>query len=349
LKYSTFGAVAALSIAFAPAAYASTVTASFTKDFVATGSLSGGRSLASLDFDASIAGVINFSADVDAGTFTSTSSATQRFTFDDEFTLAEAQTATFTHKVTSLSTGYSTRFGASATATADIVIAEIDIIDEGALVTTSASDTTLDFGQTLQDTDRDDLVGTGIGLPVGLSPVIDATVNLEQRSRQRVTGVSGVLQARNLTTGTTLIQSYDSDDFGAESFNLNLAEVGIWDIRSISSDMFGTFEADFGTSATGTVGGFFGFDCGDVSTDDDNGFFCISDFGASVTTPAAYVVDNSPFAMDYQTADRSIFLGQITVKDDPIIDEPNVVPLPAGAWLLLSGLGLMAAARRRSA
>lgn len=338
-------------MALAPVVQAATFETTYTDTFVARQSLFGGQSSSAFDINTSIAGVINFSAEADSGTVDIESRVTKTVRFQDEVSLADSVAVQFQQEVGLLTSLFSTRFGASAEASVSLLGVGFGIIDEGATVTTRTNPSSggvTSFGAAQTDTDRDQLAGAAIGLPVGISPVIAADVNLEQRSVNRVTGTTGVIQAINMDTGATVARSYLLDDFSTSSFTLDLSEAGTWQVFESVVGMSGTFDADFGVSATGTIGAYVGIQsqCGDLTTTSDNAFGCITDVGYDVTSPAAYLVNTSPFSVGYAPTTGLRALGSITVLADPV----SPVPLPAGMVLMLSGLGMMGAVRaRRSA
>ncbi|SLN24640.1 hypothetical protein PEL8287_01131 [Roseovarius litorisediminis] len=343
-KYS--GAAGCALFVFGAMANAATTTETFSNSYSTSQSLFGGASSSAFDFSATVGGVINFSAGANSGTVNSLSGSSHALTYDDVLTLSEAARAGFSHEVTNLRSGFSTSYGATANANVTLLGAQFDIIDEGASVSTSRTNVSVGFGQTIEDTGRDGLVGKAVEA-FGISPSISATVNLEQRSRQTIGTVTGLIEARNTSTGTVVRRSYNINSSSADLFELDLSEQGTWELFALSMDMFGTFDADFGTSATGTVGAFIGFGCGDVSTDSDNGTFCVADFGTSVTSPAAYVKNGTPFGLRYNSTYGSRRIGSLTVISDPVVG--GAVPLPAGGLLLISGLGIFTVARRRRA
>ena len=342
MRIATLSTICLMTVA--PALHAATVTSSFTDNHSASQSIFGGASSSAFDFDASLAGVINFSLFADSGTVNLTSSASKQLRYQDELLLSEAGSASFEQRVTGLRTDFSTSFGASAEADVSILGVYVPIIDEGSSVSTTRGQTTVSFGQTVSATGRDTLAGAAASVPL-ISPVISADVNVEQRSNHKVTSVSGRIIAQNTTTGTIRSQIYTLNSSGAFTFDLDLSEVGDWTLFHDTALMAGTFDADFGASATGTVGGFIGFNCGNVATDSDNGFGCVEDFGVSVTSPAAYFIDGSPFSVNYSAGSPPLrTLGSVNVLADPVA--PSTVPLPAGVVLLFSGLGALAAFRR---
>ena len=118
-----------------------------TSTFNVTGaSLFGGASSASFDFSTSLASVLNFSVDVNSGTVNSTNETKQTFSFDDEAKLSEAGSVKISQRVSSLESGFSTKYGASANANVSLLGITVDIIDEGATVETARSKSATSFG-----------------------------------------------------------------------------------------------------------------------------------------------------------------------------------------------------------
>lgn len=336
----------------AGAAGAATVTSDVTASFsVNNQSLfgSGGGS----DFGASVGvgsstSTFQFGASTGAssGTIDSSASVDVRALFDDTASLGTTSNVRLSFQ--GASAEFDTALGAfidvSATVRTPAVIGipaasiPFTLVDQNYSLNTAKSDATYALGQTLSDSDSVSLPGAGVG--VGLT--VSANPNVDQTSSLTISALVGTLKATNSTSGSMLTQSVNLTD-GLLDFGFNFAETGIWDLSLTDVMLTNSFDSDFGLSATFAGGVSLGFNCGNPATNSDNEFGCLFDEGLSTTTGTANVLPIDPFALNFNKV-NVLDLGQISVVRDV-----NVVPLPATGWMMLAGLGALAATRRRRA
>lgn len=337
-RYLLLGAASA--IALVSLAEAATFTG--TKGFsVSNQGLFGTASAPSVDdsFRVGPSGASIFaSAFASAGTVSSSGSLFLSASFADELFASSGPFAVALSAAASA--GFSTSLGAGFSAgvgTSFLGIGDINLIDEGYSLGTSASGATL--LSDASDDDRQDFASAGIPEIPGLTLRASLSADAVQTSSLSLDDVSGTLVARNLDTGTILSRTFSLGG-SAEDFLFDLAEVGTWSLSAEGLRVGNTFSSDFGIGVTGAVGTAIGFDCGDFSTDDDNGFFCGADAGVTIESEPLNLFDRV-FSLAYGSL-GSLALGEVVVNADPI-------PVPAGLPLMASALAAGAWFRRRAA
>ena len=206
------------------------------------------------------------------------------------------------------------------------------------------------FGSTGTDRATRELVGVGPDVSLGLAVRAEVTLDASQTTSLEVSDLTGVLVAVH-SSGVFRLA-----DFGlvGDTFNLlDLSLVGDWSLDLVDVRLRNSFDSSTGISAGYELGLAFGEafgGCGDYSIDSDNENSlvppraCVGDTGVSGDTAQLNLLNPAPFELDWGS--RFASLGTISVLADPV-DPPSAVPLPAGAYLLIGGLGLLGGLRRK--
>lgn len=374
-----FALITTTAIALAPSAFATTVTANFSVD---NQSIFGSGSASDFSGSAGIgnnSSTFQFSASTSASSGTVDSDATigLNLNFESQVAASDAGNVGVGLSFGSLVASFDTALGAAATVGGtirtpsgnvtipvpffpDTVIpvsstsVPFSLIDEDYLLDAERTDTSLSFGQVLTATDAVALTGAETPrIPIA-TPTASATLNVTQSSDLTLTEVTGTLKATNAVTGAMVTEAF-SFAGGALDFGLDLSEAGFWDLELIDLALGSSFGSNFGLSTTLTAGvavevtdplGIFEVGCGDPSTDAGNGILCFFDEGISQTfpNPPLNLLPIDAFTLNFNQID-SLSAGRIEV-----LAAPSAVPLPAGVFLMLGGLGAFGAvgARRKA-
>lgn len=338
---SVFALIAALGAAPAMAASVNT-TLNFAKNNTP---LDGQGS--SFGFDQSTTlnvGIANLGFGAKASTGDVDASATIGFntSFGDTVALADSGSVGVNMSLNSLNFGYNTLIGANAFASVDfftfagINAPKFNVIDEGYSLATS--DSRSGFGSTGEDRDTEEIAGVGPNLDIGLGLRSQVTLDASQTSTFQVTDLVGTVLATH-ESGATATDTFSLVNDSLADLNLGLS--GMWDLTLQSVSLTNLFDTALGISAGYELGVAVGLGCGDYSKDSDNGIFCVADAGVSGDSSQLNLSNPSAFAINWGT--KSVSLGKITVLSAPV----DVVPLPAGLPLVLTGLAGFALLRRR--
>ncbi len=191
------------------------------------------------------------------------------------------------------------------------------------------------------------------GVPkVPITPRYVSTVGYVLESDLALLGMTGSLTATNQTTGTVRTIDFLLEN-GLLDLNLNLDEIGTWDLELTNLGLNNRITSDLTAGINHTVGfviefplsSFLGGEgCGNPATDGDNGNLCAFDTGKAFTASQPVYEDQLSTASFFQTLNTQF--GSITVGDD---GGPTPVPLPAGFPLYLAAFGGLALLRRQKA
>lgn len=185
-----------------------------------------------------------------------------------------------------------------------------------------------------------------VGTPTipGISIGGGVSGNATQSSTLNLTNVTGRLVAQNTTTGSIIssVFSFATPNFG--NFDFDLSEVGVWNLSITDVGVGNSFKSTFGVSVSGDVGASLGFNCGNPTTDDDNGLGCIADGGVEIESSPLNLANIDGFALLYRGFQNKS-LGSISVFND-IASE---VPVPGALPLMVSALAAGGLMRRRKA
>ncbi|MEE4210001.1 MAG: VPLPA-CTERM sorting domain-containing protein [Parvularcula sp.] len=326
-------------------AFAAPVTVNTNQNFsVANQSIFGSGSAAS--FNQSLrtgpsAAQIYAEAQASSGQVSSSGTASLSLSYDNLTDIGDAGSLAF-NLFGNATASFSTFFGATLEAglsTSVLGIGDIALIDEGYSLSAGGSGATL--ATNASGTDNEPFARVGVPQAVPINGGVSA--NAAQTSTLDLIALNGNIAARNLTSGTIVNQAFSltagSNNFG---FNFNLAEVGNWEISLTSLSLANTFTSAIGVSISGDAGYVVGFNCGEPSTDSDNGFGCVSDDGVKITSSPLNFANIPGFALLYGGLGRAS-LGTVSVL---AADE---VPLPGAFPLMAGGLAAFAAWRRRKA
>lgn len=338
LKHSTAIAAAAI---FMPAA---TFAATFSTDLTFNGTdgfLPGPSFDESFDVDVGIA-VVDFGARLSTGTVDADASLSLDAVFDSVLTLAESTAASVGLSVSDLSYGFDTFLGATAEAGVDFdnislpFLPDIDVprlafASVGYGLETEGAGTGF---STTSDTGNEPIDGFGVPPTPLLGVQAELTLDGSQTSDFSIDDLVGVVQATH-TSGAIVTDTFSILSDSASTLDLSIA--GDWVLELVGVALENTFDTSIGLAASGRVGAGVGVNCGDFSTDGDNGFGCVFDTGAVISTPQLTLIDPGAFGIDFGTQD--IVLGNVSVA--------AAVPLPAGMTLMLAGLGAFGYVRRR--
>ncbi|MEM9837687.1 MAG: hypothetical protein AAF830_00885 [Pseudomonadota bacterium] len=277
----------------------------------------------------------NIYASAQASTGTVSSIVATNFTaqYLSDFILSSADTVEVT-LLGSAGAAFDTSFGAgfeAGVSTSLLGIGDIPLIDRGYALNARANNASLSRNGT--GTDSQAFARVGIPEFPGITISGGVSGNATQSSTLDLRSLMGTLEARNTTTGTLRTQNFSFSSVGAEDFFFDLSEVGTWELTLADVRVDNRFTSVFGVSVSGDAGFALGLNCGDPSTDRDNGGLCIFDAGVEVSSEPLDLANIPGFELLYTgLANRS--LGSILVNADP-----SPVPVPGALPLMLSILG----------
>lgn len=343
LKTLISGCAVAALLSCAAMAVPVTVNTS-TNGSVSGQSLFGGSSAASfsdsLRLGPSVA-QIYASAKASSGTVSSSVTTSFDAQYDDSVGVSGASNTLISLRGNASGT-FNTLFGAGFEAgigTSLLGIGDTELI--GASYTlAAASSSTLTSNPAGTDSTAFARVGTptlpGISIGGGVSGKATQTSTLDLKD------VSGRLVAENTTTGSIVstLFSFGTPSFGA--FNFDLSEVGTWNLSVRDIKVDNAFTSSFGVAVSGDVGASLGFNCGDPTTDDDNGFGCVADGGVEIESSPLNLANIDGFALLYGGFQNKS-LGSISVFDDLTSE----VPIPGALPLMLSAIAAGGFMRKR--
>lgn len=336
MKHSFLTTTAAL--AFLPlAASAGTVTT--TLDYANTQNIfNGGAGFnQSTDLNLGIA-TVDFGARASTGSVTGSASVSLTAAFEDTLSFAEAAAATVGLTAANLQQGFSTFIGATAFSGVDfnsfigINPPRISLGEVGYSIGTDGARS--GFGST-SDVGNEPITGFGVPTFPGISLQAEVTLDGSQTSEMSVDELFGVVQATH-ESGSVFTDAFSLTASTTSTLDLSLE--GMWDLELIGVGLANTFDTSLGLAASAGVGAAVGIGCGDFSDDSDNGFFCAGDIGAVATSPQLTLINPAETSIAWGT--QNVQLGSVFVQAAP-------VPLPAGAALMITGLGVFGLARRR--
>jgi hypothetical protein len=160
--------------------------------------------------------------------------------------------------------------------------------------------------------------------------------DIVQNSKHTISALTGLAVAMHEITGDVREVSFSLD--ASDNVLLNLDEPGTWDVQLKSLSLVNSFATDFDLALVPFVQYFFGFGCGDLKTNDDNGTFCGGDGRLDTTLASIDLFSNTPFPLALASSNQLASF-QITVASpapDSSIPEPTTLALLGVA---LAGLG----------
>ncbi len=192
--------------------------------------------------------------------------------------------------------------------------------------------------------------------PPGFAPKAGVTNGYGLFSDLELSGLTGSLTATNQLTGTV-----KSIDFllsgGTLDLNLDLSEVGTWDLELSNLGLNNQITSTLTNVVTRTLGFaiefplsdlLFGEGCGNPTKDSDNGNLCAFDTGKAWSTSSDLYKDQISTA-DFFLSQAITSFGSITVGTDGPGGGSGLtpVPLPAGLPLYFAALGGLALIQRQ--
>ncbi len=223
---------------------------------------------------------------------------------------------------------------------------------------------------------------TGGALPVGVSViggVVFDGVGLNSNRLVTQTAASSLFDGgtrSSITIGSQLgfspaLLSQLGGGFSSVSIRITLFDgdnqTGNFDeddnLRTVNNLNFGNF-SDVATTRTNSTGGFLSSGLGFGNQTLDTGFFTVTDAGileslfTSLSSTGTAVYGLTKLDNDFQNYDFTQGLDGtlINIGTPPVVTPPtnptnptNPIPLPAAGWMLIAGIGGLAAMRRRKA
>ena len=297
----------------------------------------------STTLDAGIA-VLDFGARASAGTVDASARVRLGAGFTPVVDLGSASSYQVSLSQQSLSFGFETSLGATAFAGINfdsflgINPPRLSLGEVGFSVGTDATGSS--FGTTVSDDAKEPISGFGLPTFPGISLQAEITLDASQESTFRVNDLTGFVRATH-ESGTIV-----TDPFSLRSDRLGLLDLGLpglWELDLVNVAMPNWFNTSVGLAASARVGAAVGFDCGDFSDDDDNGFLCAGDVGSVASSPQLTLRNPPGFEINWGAKTASLGSVTVTAPAPPPPPVPNPIPLPAAAWLLLGGLGALGA------
>jgi len=345
--------VALAALPGAVSAATSSAAFSFVKNDTALG---GGTSFgfdtgSSLDV---VIGTVDFGAEASAGDVDASTSFEIDAQYQTLVDLADAATTRIGLALDKLSFAYDTFVGAAATAGVnfgriqipipfapdiDVNPPRIAVIDQDYTLTTARSGSSL--GTRLDGSANTDIAGVGPNTGFGILLQTQLTLDASKATSFALTEIDGLVRATH-SSGATREGAFNIFST-MDSVGLDLSLAGVWDLDLVGVRVRNRFDSSLGLAVSARVGFGAGFNCGDLTTDGDNGFGCIADTGTVATSPQLTLIDPAPFEINFGT--RAADIGGLTVLAPP---PPPVIPVPASLPLLAAGIGALAFWRRRA-
>jgi hypothetical protein len=334
----------------------SAATATASLSFVKNDTALGGGTSFGFDTGSSLnvgIGTVDFGAEANSGDVDASASFDIDAHYQTVIDLVDAATTRIDLALGNLSFAYDTFVGAAATAginfgriqipiplapDIDVNPPRIAVIDEDYTLTTARSGSSL--GTRLGDSDNTDVAGVGPSTGFGILLQTQLTLDASKETSFELTEIDGILRATH-SSGATRQGAFDIFST-MDSVDLDLSLAGAWDLDLVGVRVRNLFDSSLGLAVSARVGFGAGFNCGDLTRDDDNGFGCIADTGAVATSPQLTLIDPAAFEIDFGT--RSADIGGLTVLAPP----PPAIPVPASLPLLAAGIGGLALWRRRA-
>ncbi len=291
--------------------------------------------------------VVDFGARASAGSVDADASARVTARFADQLTYAASKNAVVDLVVDSVRSSFETFIGATAFAGLDFDPISIPIPFAPDININPPRATLGEIGYTMETASARNGFGTssdvgneaitGFGVPTIplISVQAELTLDGSQTSSLSVDEMFGIVQATH-EDGTVLTDTFALTSSASSVFDLSLA--GSWDLELVGVGLSNVFDTSLGLAGSARAGFAAGVNCGDFSTDSDNGFGCIFDTGTRATTPQLTLINPAATFIDWGT--QNVQLGSILVAAQP-------VPLPAGAAMMLTGAAVFGLARRR--
>ena len=300
-------------------------------------------------------GTVDFGAQASAGDVDARASFEIDAHYQTLVDLADAATTRIDLALDDLSFAYDTFVGAAATAginfnriqffvppfgpTINVDPPRISVIDEDYTLTTARTGSSLDTS--IDDNDNTDVAGVGPNSGFGVLLQTQLTLDASKETSFELTEIDGLVRATH-SSGATREGAFDIFST-TDSVDLDLSLAGAWDLDLVGVRVRNLFDSSLGLAVSARVGFGFGVNCGDLTTDSDNGFGCVTDTGAVATSSQLTLIDPAPFEIDFGTKSASI--GGLTVVAPP---PPPAIPVPASLPLLAAGIGGLALWRRRA-
>lgn len=304
----------------------------------------------SLGFDESTSfgvgiGRVDFGARASSGDVNAQSSFSLSATFERDLSLQDAATASVGLSFSNLQSSFDTFMGATAGAGVDFNNIPVPLapdinpprISLGEVGYSIQTDASLNGFGSVSDRTNEPITGFGIPTYPGVSLQAELTLDGSQTSTLSIDDLFGVVQATH-EGGSVFTDAFSLRNDATSILDLSLS--GDWALELVGVGIANSFDSSLGLAASARIGYAVGFNCGDFSTNSDNGFGCVIDNGSVASSPQLTLIDPTPFGLDFGL--KNVDLGLVSVAPAP-------VPLPAGMALMLGGLGAFGLARRKSA
>jgi hypothetical protein len=197
--------------------------------------------------------------------------------------------------------------------------------------------------QTVNGSDAFTPASVGVSIPsfgIGLGGGASVDLDVQQTAALQLTGLSGLVEARNRDTGETVTQVLSLTSPSTQNLSFDLASSGTWDFSVLDLSLANHYATSFALNILGDIEYFVGIYCGDPGNPDDN-FGCIAEDKKRQQLTGINLFSSPQIALDYGQLDRA----------DAFSIEVSAVPEPSEAALMLAGLGLLiglhSTARRR--